>query len=120
MKYILFFIFLVCYSFSVNSERYSCKYNEFETIKNITFDRVTHSHFKICNSENCYKNRFEVIFADKKNLIFGNIISKDKIESDGFQLVIIDKKTNLFSIRKISLQNNNIKNELINGKCVLN
>ena len=67
MKYILFFIFLVCYSFSVNSERYSCKYNEFETIKNITFDRVTHSHFKMCDNKNCDKNRFEVIYVDSKN-----------------------------------------------------
>ena len=120
MKYILFFIFLVCYSFSVNSERYSCKYNEFETIKNITFDRVTHSHFKMCDNKNCDKNRFVVMYADEDNLIFGNIILKKETESEGFQIFIIDKSTNLFTAAKIGLPKKNVSNEFIKGECVLN
>tara|TARA_Y100001970_G_scaffold251309_1_gene323965 strand:+ start:307 stop:669 length:363 start_codon:yes stop_codon:yes gene_type:complete len=120
MKYILFFCFVAFYSFSALAEKYFCKYNEFGLTKIITFDRITHSHFKICNSENCDKNRFEVIYVDSKNLIFGNIILKEKSESDKFQLVIIDKETNLFTASKISFPNSNINNEFVKGKCALN
>ena len=60
------------------------------------------------------------MFADEKNLIFGSIILKEQAEAEKFQLVIIDKITNLFTATKISLPNNNIKNEFINGDCILN
>ena len=119
MKTLLTLVSLFC-SFSALAEIYSCKYNEFGSTKTITFDRVTHSHFKICNSENCNKNRYEVIFADEKNLVFGNIILKEKTESDRFYLIIIDKRANLFTAGKISLPNNNIDNEFVNGECALN
>ena len=108
------------YPFTALAEIYSCKYNEFGSTKIITFDRVTHSHFKICNNGNCDKNRYEVIFADKKNLVFGNIILTEKTESDRFKLIIIDKINNLFTVNKISLPNNNINNEFIKGECKLN
>ena len=120
MKYILLFCSVAFYSFPTLAEIYFCKYNEFGSTKTVTFDRITHSHFKICNSENCDKNRYEVIYADAKNLIFGNMILKEKTESDQFQLVIIDKETNLFTASKISFPNSNINNEFVKGKCALN
>ena len=119
MKYFLIFVFLF-YPFTALAEIYSCKYNEFGSTKIITFDRVTHSHFKICNNGNCDKNRYEVIFADKKNLVFGNIILTEKTESDRFKLIIIDKRNNLFTASKISLPNSNTNNEFIKGECKLN
>ena len=117
-NFIIANIFL--YSFSVAAENYYCNYNEFETNKIIIFDRVTHSHFKICDKEICNKNRYMVIYANRDNLIFGNIDLKEEKESGGFQLIMIDKRTLLFTAAKISLPNSNIKNKFINGKCVLN
>tara|TARA_Y100001970_G_C13824190_1_gene646458 strand:+ start:74 stop:430 length:357 start_codon:yes stop_codon:yes gene_type:complete len=118
MKLLLTLVFLM-FPFSTLAEVYSCQYNELGLSKIITFDRVTHSHFKICDSESCDKNRYEVMFADYKNLIFGNII-KEQTESESFQLVIIDKITNLFIVNKLSLPNSNINNEFVKGKCILN
>ena len=114
----LFFI-LIFYSFSVLAETYSCKYSELNTIKTITFDRVTHSHFEQCQKGTCNKKKYPVIYADKDNLIFGDIDLNEEKETDMFSLVIIDKKTNLFTIAKISLPKKNINNEYINGKCIL-
>ena len=119
MKYILFFIYLLS-SFSTLAEMYSCKYNELSNTKIITFDRITHSHFKKCNSESCDKNRYEVIYADENNLIFGNIILKKQKESSGFQLILIDKQSNSFTAAKIGLPQSNINNEFVKGKCTLN
>ena len=119
MKALLTLVFLLL-PFSTLAEVYSCQYNELGFSKIITFDRVTHSHFKICDSEICDKNRYEVMFADEKNLIFGNIVLKEQTVSETFQLVIIDKITNLFTATKISLPNSNINNEFIKGECVLN
>ena len=116
--FIVLVIFL--YSFTAAAEIYSCTYSEFETNKIITFDRVTHSHFKICDRESCDKNRYMVIYSDKDYLIFLNIDLKEKKESGGFRLFIIDKITNVFTATKISLPKNNIKNKFIKGKCVLN
>ena len=119
MKTLLTLVSLFC-SFSALAEIYSCKYNEFGSAKIITFDRVTHSHFKICDNKICDKNRYEVIYVDEKNLIFGNIILKEQKESNRFQLVIIDKRSNLFTAAKINLPNSNIKNDFFKGECTLN
>ena len=65
----LLILFSLFYSFSVLAETYSCKYNEFGSTKIIIFDRVTHSHFKMCDNKNCDKNRFVVMYADEDNLM---------------------------------------------------
>ena len=107
-------------SFQAIAETFSCNYSELKSIKTISFDRVNHSLFKICHNESCDKNRYTVIYADEENLIFGNIDLKEEKESDGFQLIKIDKKTKLFIASKINLPKNNIKNKFIKGECVLN
>ena len=107
-------------SFPLVAEIFSCNYNELENNKVIIFDRVTHSLFKICHKESCDKNRYIVIYADEANLIFGNIDLNEEKEPGGFQLVMIDKKTKLFTAAKISLPKSNIKNKFIKGECTLN
>ena len=116
--FLTFIIFL--WPFSALAEMYYCTYNQFETTKIITFDRVTHSHFKTCNSESCDKNRYAVIYADENNLIFGNIVLTEEVSSDGFQLFIIDKRTNSFNAAKISLPTRKINNQFIKGECIVN
>ena len=111
---------ILLYSSSLVAETYSCNYSEIETNKTITFERVTHSHFKICDKENCDNKRYLVIYSDKNNLIFGNINLKEEKELDEFQLVLIDKQVNSFTVAKISLPNSNIKNTFINAECSLN
>tara|TARA_Y100001970_G_scaffold211007_1_gene257526 strand:- start:291 stop:650 length:360 start_codon:yes stop_codon:yes gene_type:complete len=117
-NFIIANIFL--YSFSVAAENYYCNYNEFETNKIIIFDRVTHSHFKICDEKSCDKNRYVVIYADEDNLIFGNVDFKKEMEKRRFELIMIDKREKLFTAAKISLPKSNIKNEFIKGQCVFN
>ena len=117
-NFIIANIFL--YSFSVAAENYYCNYNEFETNKIIIFDRVTHSHFKICDEDSCDKNRYVVIYADEDNLIFGNVNFNKEMKKSRFELVMIDKREKLFTAAKISLPKNNNKNEFIKGECVFN
>ena len=114
----LLFIILLSLSFSAHSEIYSCKYKEFETTKNISFDRVGHSHFKKCSDNICDKVTYTVLYVDNDNLIIGDII-KNKDSRGAFQIFIIDKIDNLFSSARISLPGLFDKNLFVSGKWVV-
>ncbi len=114
---ILCLIFILIVSFNVFAETYYCEYKELDKVKKISLDRVTHSHFKKCNDDECEDQKLSVIFADNKNIIIGDIINKDNKE-ENFLVFIIDKNTYLFSAAKIKLPNNNAENIYFKGKCL--
>ncbi|MBI04275.1 MAG: hypothetical protein CMI96_00480 [Pelagibacteraceae bacterium] len=119
MFYKVLFLALVLFSSSAVTEIYSCKYNQAGSEKIITFDRVNHSHFKICYAKNCDDKLYMVIYADNDSLIFGDVIKKEK-NLNSFKIIILDKNKNLFTSNKIKFPNSNFKNEFISGGCTIN
>ena len=114
---ILFFNFILIFSFNVLGETYFCTYKELGNIKNISFDRITHSHFKKCNNNQCDDKKYSAIFADNDSLIIGDVIEDEK-KGSNFLLFIIDKNTKLFSASIIQFPNNITENKFFNGECV--
>jgi hypothetical protein len=104
----------------VVAEVYSCSYNEFETTKIVSFNRLTDSVFERCSEERCDGGGYLLIYEDKDNLIFGNIILKEGKPSGGFQVVTIDKNMNLFTGARINSPRSNLKNGIVSGKCIVN
>ena len=87
-----------------------------------SFDRSGHSHFKKCIDKICDKNIYPIIHLDEKFLIFGNINSQNEMESNYFQIFIINKETQSFLNTKIKLPKiNNIKNDnqTLIGNCFI-
>ena len=50
---ILFVFLILIISPNVFGETYICNYEELNQIKQITMNRITHSHFKKCVKNNC-------------------------------------------------------------------
>ena len=118
MKRYIFFLLLI-YNFSINAETYKCQH---KNNQNIVFDRSGHSHFKKCIDKICDKNIYPIIHLDEKFLIFGNINRQDEMQSNYFQIFIINKETQSFLDTKIKLPTiKNIKNdnETQIGNCFL-
>ena len=118
MKRYIFFLLLI-FNFSINAETYKCELNNNQ---NIVFDRSGHSHFKKCIDKICDKNIYPIIHLDEIFLIFGNINSQNKMQSNYFQIFIINKETQSFLDTKINLPKiKNIKNdnETLIGNCFL-
>ena len=116
MKRYIFFLLLI-FNFSINAETFKC---ELKNNQHIVFDRSGHSHFKKCVDQICDKNIYPVIYLDEKFLIFGNINSQNKMQSNYFQIFIINKETQSFLDTKIKLSKiKNIKkdNETLIGNC---
>ncbi len=110
---ILYFILIIIISTNSSAELYICEYKELNKIKNISFDRVTHSHFKKCSQNHCDEKKYSVVFANNDNLIIGNVTKKN----EAFLLFIIDKNTNLFSAANIKFPYSDIENEYFRGNC---
>ena len=111
MRILVVFLILII-SPNVFGETYICSYEEGKQIKQITLDRVTHSHFKKCKQNNCDKKKYSVIFANNDNLIIGDI----EENSEHFFIFIINKNTNFFSAANINLSYPEVNNNF-NGIC---
>ena len=109
--YIILFIIISTNSFA---ELYTCEYKKLNQIKNISFDRVSHSHFQKCTQDKCDEKKYSVVFANNDHLIIGDVIEK---EDSSFLLFIINKNTNLFSAANIKFPYSDIDNEYFTGKC---
>ena len=116
MRIFFFLLFFIICS-NVLAETYVCEYKDLNKIKKFTFERITHSHFKMCEDDKCEDQKLSVIFADNNNLIIGDIINKDKV-NENFLLFIIDNNKKLFSLTNISLPHQDIKKQTLTGKCV--
>ena len=118
MKRYIFFLLLI-FNFSLKAETYKC---ELKNNQNIVFDRSGHSHFKKCIDKICDKNIYPIIHLDEKFLIFGNINRQNEMQSNYFQIFIINKETQSFLDTKIKLPKiKNIKNdnETLTGNCFI-
>ena len=112
---ILYFLLIIPLSSFVFAENYICNYEELNKMKKFTLDRVTHSHFKKCEQNNCDNKKYPVIFANNDNLIIGDI----EEHAENFFLFMINKNTNLFSAANINLAYTE-QNKYFNGICVKN
>ena len=115
-----FIIFILFFSYPAYSEKYNCSYKEFDDEILISFDRITHSHFRKCSKGNCDDKKYPVIYADGDNLIFGDVKFDNQKDLNSFQLVIIDKNSKVFNSIKIASPNSNNENVFIKGVCEIN
>ncbi len=116
MKTIYLMLIFLFFSFCANAESFYCQYQNDGKIKNIKFDRTSHSHFKKCHDNVCENIGLSIIHVDNKNLIFGDIFQNEK-GIKYFQIYFIDKKENFFKDLKIFMAGTNIENEVIEGNC---
>ena len=110
----ILFVFIVILPTYVFAETYACKYKELNQIKYINFDRITHSHFTRCNSYECDKQKYSVIFANNDNLIIGDMEKNKK----SYFVFILDKNTYFFSAANINFPHYEKENTYFNGECV--
>ena len=116
MKIIYLILIFLFFSFNANAETFYCLYQNKDKIKNIKFDRTSHSHFKKCQKNVCENSGLPIIHVDNKNLIFGDIFQNEK-SIKYFRIYFIDKKNNFFKELKISMPGSNLENEVIEGNC---
>ena len=55
MKTIYLILIFLFFSFYASAETFYCQYQDKNKIKNIKFDRSSHSHFKKCQNNICEK-----------------------------------------------------------------
>ena len=116
MKTIYLALVFLFFSFYANSETFYCKYQDKDKIKNIKFDRTSHSHFKKCQGNVCENKGLSIIHVDNRHLIFGDIFHNEKAIKY-FQIYFIDKENNFFKDLKITMPESNLENEVIEGDC---
>ena len=111
---ILIFLF---FSFNGNAETFYCQYQNKDKIKNIKFDRTSHSHFKKCYENVCENSGLSIIHVDNKDLIFGDVYQNEK-SIKYFRIYFIDKEKNFFKDLKIPMPGSDLENEVIEGDCL--
>ena len=116
MRTIYITLIYLFFSFNAHAETYYCQYQNRDNIKNIKFDRTSHSHFKKCLDNICEKIGLSIIHVDNNNLLFGDIFLNER-SIKYFRIYFIDKKNNFFKELKISMPGSNLENEVIEGNC---
>ena len=116
MKTIYITLIFLFFSFYANSETFYCQYQNKDKIKNIKFDRTSHSHFKKCHDNVCENIGLSIIHVDNKYLIIGDVFQNEK-STKYFQIYFIDKEKNFFRSLKIFMPGSNLDNEVIEGNC---
>ena len=119
MKTTYLMLIFLFFSFFANAETFYCQYQDKDKIKNIKFDRTSHSHFKKCQDNVCEKVGLSIIHVDDKNLLFGDIFLNER-SIKYFRIYFIDKKNNFFKDLKISMPGSILENKVIEGDCYKN